>query len=321
MDCNMQHQPHAWRCTANCPLLVVLLLAIEAQPLLHLDGTCRTFFKFRTTLLGLCEKANATISLPVTLPGLPVVARGGEKQETQPAPPGSGNGVGRFLSIVLELVWICTFQGQNNNIPGEDLTCCATDHFSDWTIPTKVSAAFPAHIYMQHLLTVIAATTDTRFLVFLVQKGVLNVRIRVRLFIAPSSANIDLESYQVSKRSEARRTLLSLKARLVRQFDIQHLESRILDSGRFHATPRPIDLHPSVNEESWKILGIRAETPSLPPALLNPHYTDNKGGWRAVERKVYIHPPYCSFRMDNGQQRWRVAELPVGIPPPSAPFV
>ncbi|KAJ3185920.1 hypothetical protein HDU85_000832 [Gaertneriomyces sp. JEL0708] len=121
-----------------------------------------------------------------------VVARG-EKQESQPTPP--GNGVGLFLSIdlptgatvtgaSLDFEYLEEIQEANNNIPGEELTwytfneeaeewqacdeekttydadtrilSCATDHFSDWTISTKVSAAFAA--YMPHLLTVIAAT-------------------------------------------------------------------------------------------------------------------------------------------------------------------
>ncbi|KAI9004780.1 hypothetical protein BC832DRAFT_540170 [Gaertneriomyces semiglobifer] len=129
-----------------------------------------------------------------------VVARG-EKQTDQPTPPGTG--VGLFLSIELptgasvtgaslDFEYLEAIQESNNNIPGEDLTwytfseeakewqacaeentnydadtrilSCATEHFSDWTISTKVSAAFAA--YMPHLLTVIAATAFSLSMAF-----------------------------------------------------------------------------------------------------------------------------------------------------------
>ncbi|KAJ3185919.1 hypothetical protein HDU85_000831 [Gaertneriomyces sp. JEL0708] len=129
-----------------------------------------------------------------------VVARG-EKQATQPAPPGTG--VGLFLTIdtpadatVLEasinFEYLPEHQAANNDIPGDQLTwytfdedekkwvscdsestgwdaetrtvSCKTQHFSDWTISTKVSAAFAA--YMPRLLTVVGATALSLSMVF-----------------------------------------------------------------------------------------------------------------------------------------------------------
>ncbi|KAJ3185918.1 hypothetical protein HDU85_000830 [Gaertneriomyces sp. JEL0708] len=118
-----------------------------------------------------------------------VVARG-VKQVAQPAPPGAG--LGLFLTIelptdatvtgaTLDFEYTPELQAAKGNVSGDALTwytfdedatkwiacetkydedtrilSCATDHFSDWTIATKVSAAFAA--CMPHLLTVLAAT-------------------------------------------------------------------------------------------------------------------------------------------------------------------
>ncbi|KAI9004782.1 hypothetical protein BC832DRAFT_615130 [Gaertneriomyces semiglobifer] len=141
------------------------------------------------------------VQLTPSIGGDVQVAARGEKQETQPAPPGTG--VGLFLTIdlpanaaVLEasinFEYLAEHQAANNDIPGDQLTwntfdeikkqwvscdaestgwdadtrtvSCKTEHFSDWTISTKVSAAFAA--YMPQLLTVVAATALSLSMVF-----------------------------------------------------------------------------------------------------------------------------------------------------------